>query len=534
MPRGRGPSVRDIRSGPSPLAPRSPLWIDDGAMEAAPAQLNLDCGNKTSMARSVAISPQRYSSSFASQVDRFSRSEYYRANDPRQRAAKQRSPHAFYDAQEQQPHIDVKDPARQHTVFQSAVERFPDDHPDIPPSFRRGMHPQMKKAAPSFAVDESKHLEADHRRWTRNGFFHPRGPRLPVSPRPITADLQAADLTNAGEHVDAMHLSLAQSVQVSPRKLRVMTSRSDRFTTPGTYVANEPRNVLAIKPQYDNDLGPGSYDAASGAIVIPRPGKLQGNFASGSPRLPKDHPPTSGVGSNTASVEHDQRSWTAPRIWTSKAHAGRSVHGAQIGSYELMEGLGRSASPHKRSPDVTYSLDHSAQKRPLSEDMLASKMRYSMPFRSQSPRLEKSKDEKRSIAYPRGAVDQFDLSASAAYPSHLSASVFSSDGSTLSGTHHSAPFASETARFPPTRTLSKTDVDLVEADRKKWHARGQPLTTHSERPTPFTEGSKATPGHYHLLGGSPVPSPGPGTYINPRVWDSQHKASPGSSTPREA
>ena len=28
-PRMRGPSVREIRNGPSPIAPRSPLWVDE-------------------------------------------------------------------------------------------------------------------------------------------------------------------------------------------------------------------------------------------------------------------------------------------------------------------------------------------------------------------------------------------------------------------------------------------------------------------------------------------------------------------------
>ena len=68
-PRLRGPSIRDIRTGASPISPRSPLWVEGGEDDDdGPVQLNLDCGTKQSIARSVANSPQRYSTAFASQV----------------------------------------------------------------------------------------------------------------------------------------------------------------------------------------------------------------------------------------------------------------------------------------------------------------------------------------------------------------------------------------------------------------------------------------------------------------------------------
>ena len=82
------------------------------------------------------------------QVPRFGESAYYRSNRPvgiaakdghRQDGHKQR----FYDADQQQPHIGVKDPARQNTVFRSEVARFPSDMPAFE---ARGLHPQMKKA----------------------------------------------------------------------------------------------------------------------------------------------------------------------------------------------------------------------------------------------------------------------------------------------------------------------------------------------------------------------------------------------------
>ena len=545
--RARGPSVRDMIRGPSPVSPRSPLWVEGGHDDYDdPPPLDLDCGSKQSIARSVATSPQRYSGAFSSQarchrrialrtlmrsphtcaspqVPRFAGSAYYRANDPRGIGAKERGTQRFYNAPQQQPHIGVKDPARQHVVFRSSVERFPEDMPSFE---ARGLHPQMKKAQPSFATGDSMHLQADKSHWTRTGFFHPRGPRLPPTPRQLTADLQSSDMEGAGEHIDGMQLSLAQTVQVSPRKLRVMSSRSDRFTTPHTYGANEPRNVLAIRPPYENELGPGSYDAATGAIVVTRPEKPQCNFASGSPRLPKDRPTTS-VGTNTSSVELDNRARLSPRVWTSKAHFGRHASGAQVGSFEGLEGLGRSTSPERRSPDVTYSLDHSVQKRPLGEEVSSSKQRYSPAFRSQSPRLLMSRDEKRSLSYPTDATDQFDLSASAAAKSaNLTLSGFSlatsiGDGTSLSARCSSA-FASESQRFPLIPPPQGSDVDLVDADRRKWHSSGQPLTTRSER---FPNGSWE----------SGEASPGPGTYINPREWkrewgDARQPMSPASPT----
>ena len=454
-------------------------------------------------------------------MPRFGQSAYYRSNRPSGVSAKDRPPR-FYNAAEQQPHIGVKDPARQHTVFRSNVERFPHD---VPSFEARGLHPHMKVAQPSFATGDSKHLDADNDHWKKPGFFSPRGPRLPVSPRGLTAELQASDLQDAGHHVDGMRLTLGQTVHNSPRRLKVMSSRSERFTTPHTYVANEPRQVLAIKPPYQNDLGPGSYDVETSTLVVNSPDQPQCNFASGSPRLPKDEKPLN-CGTNTASVMHDQKTWTAPRVWTAKAHFGRQVHGPQTGSYEGLEGLNRSASPERRSPDVTYSLDHSQQKRPLSEQVSHSKQKYSASFRSHSPRLEKSYDEKRSLAYPRDATDQFDLSASASSSPHgrtLTLSQFSLASATEGGGPRvtSPVFASETQRFPSQAAPPGSEVDLVEADRKRWHASGQPLTTTSPRFHPrWTSDWEAT--------SAQLPSPGPGTYLNQRVWGGNS----GPSSPR--
>ena len=78
------------------------------------------------------------------QVPRFPRSAYYRGADPRAIGAKDGATAGrMYNADQQQPHIGVKDPARQHVVFRSSVQRFPEDMPSFE---ARGLHPQMKKA----------------------------------------------------------------------------------------------------------------------------------------------------------------------------------------------------------------------------------------------------------------------------------------------------------------------------------------------------------------------------------------------------
>ena len=76
--------------------------------------------------------------------------------------------------------------------------------------------------------------------------------------------------------------------QVSPRKLGVMTSRSDRFTTSLTYAHGECRQHLPYprpireRPGSRNVRGRGKHGSS---MTIRRPGVLQCNFASGTPRL---------------------------------------------------------------------------------------------------------------------------------------------------------------------------------------------------------------------------------------------------------
>ena len=393
-------------------------------------------------------------------------------------------------------------------------------------------------AQPSFAVDKSTHLEADEVHRTRHGFFRSSAPRLPTMQRPLTVDLEPLEYV-AGEHVERSHLSLTQTVKVSPQRLKVMSSRASRFTTPLTYAAGETRDIAPLREPYDTGLGPGSYR-------MPEPGadghdatKPNYVFMSGSPRLHRPRMPLS-VGGNVSSVEADRASWAEPHTFVAKAQRGLDVDGPQPGSYEDREGLGRAISPVRRSPDKAYTTDLSVQKRPLAMDVASSSLRYSPAFRSSSPRLQISIDERRSLDMPAGATDAYDLSASASRSAFMpiNAQVLSSSRSQSTKSLHEtgamhrtadpaatpppAGFGSTLPRFAPLTApvgLQVEVMDCFESDRKKWHANGQPLTGNGERESRALKCNTEE-----------ELSPGPGSYIQPRMWKASNE--PDSSTRR--
>ena len=208
--RSASPSIMSMSST---ISPRSPLWVEDEYEQELPVrELDLDCGSKSGIARSVSVSPRRYSGAFSSQVPRFGQTAYYASSDPRQLGAKDRGVRSVYDAAAQQPHLCVREPDRPSTVFRSNVARFGAQRTN-------GLHPNSKIPQPSFEVENSKLLEFDRSSWSRAGFFHSRGPRLQPQQRPMTADLDAPDLSAAAHHVDAMHLPLRQCVAVCAFRL---------------------------------------------------------------------------------------------------------------------------------------------------------------------------------------------------------------------------------------------------------------------------------------------------------------------------
>jgi len=173
-----------------------------------------------------------------------------------------------------------------------------------------------------------------------------------------------------------------------------------------------------------------------------------------------------------------------------------------VGSYEGIDGLGRSTSPERRSPDVPYNSEASIQKRPLLAEVKASALKFSPAFRSHAARITPSYDETRSLQYPEGATDQFDLHTLATSGFSM-ASLHSGDGSS-----NTQPFASTTERFPPVRKANDSEQDLLEHARKRWLSPGQPMTTNSDR-------------FAHMKTSDGESSPGPGTYIKPKVWESE-------------
>jgi len=469
------------------------LWSDSDNHDPDPQELNPDCGTKSTIARSVSMSPQRYSSAFGSQVPRFNENAYYGQHDPRALAAKPRGTQRAYDAFVQQPRIGVKDPTRGSPQFTSTVSRFNNG---------LGTHPNRITPLPSFAPGSGLDMDREH--WKRNGFFHPRGPRLPQTAPTLTSGLEPANLSAAAEHVDSMVMSLQQAVSVSPKRLKNMSSRTSRFIAPLNFTAGDPRWPNSLHPPYQNSLGPGSYDVrAQTAMVINEPGKPQNTFASGSPRLKPDPLPMN-VGSNLSSLELDERSRAGVKIYMAKGKSGRVVPGPQPGSYEDMKGLGRATSPERRSPDVPYNSEASIQKRPLHLEVKNSPLKFSPAFRSHAVRLALSYDETRSLEYPTAATDQFDLATLATSRASM-ASLHSADGGV-----NTQPFASTAERFPRVLKANDSEQDLVEHARKRWLSPGQPMTAHSDR-------------FAHMKTNEAETSPGPGTYIKPKQWESHEE-----------
>jgi len=498
------------------MAPQPhPLW--EPPSEPQPSELNLDTGSKKGISSVVASSPQKYSGAFTSKTPKLGREE------------RARVPDRFYNHAKSA--VSINDPGRKNVIFRSDIARFEAGGSGMS---SRGMHPNTVKPQPSYATEKSTHLDADESYRARHGFFRSSGPRLVKQWRPLSIDLEPLEYP-AGEHAPAGgHLTLAQTVTISPQRLKIMSSRSSRFTTALTYVEGETRNIAPLREAYDTGLGPGSFETFSpqtDATQLGVDGKAKANgvFASGSPRLSKRPKPLS-VGGNTASVGQDAKSWAEPHAYVPRADRGLKAAGPQPGSFEDKAGLSRAVNPIRRSPDISYHSELSVQKRPMASDMQASPQRYSPAFRSNEPRLQISVDERRSLEYPTAATDPYDLSASASvstfrpissYP--VLSPVGARDGASpllaarglacSAGSEHTPlearGFGSTIPRFPPLTAPEGLNVntgDIFDADRKKWLRQGQPLTANEER---FLE-------HTH---DEAVTSPGPGSYLNPRSWE---------------
>lgn len=272
-------------------------------------------------------------------------------------------------------------------------------------------------------------------------------------------------------------MPLGQAVRASPRKYAAaMISKSDRFTSSYTYSANEPRNVMAISPAYGDSkgarsIGPGFYEGAeahTASMIVHSPEKLDQNFMSASPRLPRDKAPMN-VGGSVASVGQDKASWKHKAIgahgpYTSKVGRpmGANIVGPQLGSYEGMWGVGRAASPIHRGADVLYA--NNSYVKPIAEAVGDSPRLYASSFHSGAPRLHVPLATRRSMRYDSiGATDSLDLAASARnqFANGMRSSVSTLDGFTgRSGSGRSSPaFADTTARFSDYKKVVGTAGD---------------------------------------------------------------------------
>ena len=89
---------------------------------------------------------------------------------------------------------------------------------------------------------------------------------------------------------------------------------------------------MAIQPMYGEykdtrRIGPGHYIGAetlTASCIIPEPDKLDKNFISASPRLPRERAPMN-VGSNTATVALDKAKWDQKATGTNRYHAAKST-----------------------------------------------------------------------------------------------------------------------------------------------------------------------------------------------------------------
>jgi len=449
-------------------------------------ELNLDTGHKASIATRVKASPQMYTGAFKSKAPRLAATapEYFAGgrNALKNPGAAFRGPTYRHIAS---PWMPITDPSRQHSPFRSATDRMARS----PTMYRSGMHPGMQTAQGEYMLAASSEgIDSNH--WKRLGFFESHGARLSPPPRRETEGVK--------EDSDAVykHKTVSNGVDSSPQRMSVMRSTAERGTT-------------VPDPPYSTSLGPGSYDYEP-TSELHKSKQPTPSMHSRRPRFKKPskeaHKTTLGGG---VSAEIEGRDAWDRSAFLPQGHSGRSVTGPQLGSYEGVsegagrdEGLGRATSTYLRSPDITYQITNSPQKRNLVDAVSAAPRKYTNSFKSKEERLEKSWTETLSLSMPEAGVDPLDLSASAA--SGFSKLSMADD---LAGNQRAlSSFKSETQRFGAVGTLSKgPDGVWLDQDKKAWSKDlKQPLTSKSPYKT-FIDSAKKE-------------APGPGTYVSSPVW----------------
>ena len=425
--------------------------------------LDTNCGNKAGIAQQVAKSPKKLAVAFRSKQPQ--RQPHRKSAWKGEESPDQPVPSSFM----------TREPWRSQSSYRSKRDRF-----DFT---RAGAHPNLSPPIPSFTP--GKELERDRQEWERPTFYASNAPRHMAHRRPLTSDIDTA--------LGSVTHGLADRMRLSPQHISPMTSKRSRFV---------PVEAGKAAPQ----LGPGSYDtpaAGSHPEMGAGPGTGTGRptptVISSSPRF---HKLRDGNGGSTTDLRQDsKRTWDRPLMaHTAHGPSGRVVAGPQTGSYEGRAGIGRAASPERRSPDLIYRVEVSPQKLSLVGEMEASPVAYSASFRSTAERLP-SPDALDATGRPR-------LSESRRGPSPEATMKWSADAA--EATLRMSPprpttygYASTSPRFPASRTASESITTAADKmDTRHW-TEGIVRVTDSRPAEQF--GSFAT-------------SPGPGTYLTQAQW----------------
>ena len=207
--------------------------------------------------------------------------------------------------------------------------------------------------------------------------------------------------------------------------------------------ANEPRNVMAISPAYGDSkelgaLGLAFYEGAeahTASMIVHSPEKLDQNFMSASPRLPRDKAPMN-VGGSVASVGQDKVSWKHKAIgahgpYTSKVTADGRQHCGAVFNHTRACGQARAwCRPFIAAPTYSTQTIFTSSRSPRRWAIrLACTPRPSTVVLLGSMRLcHAALDALRPI----GATDSLDLAASARnqFANGMRSSVSTLDGFT--------------------------------------------------------------------------------------------------------
>jgi hypothetical protein len=309
-----------------------------------------------------------------------------------------------------------------------------------------------------------------------------------------------------------------------------MASRESRFVDPGAFAGADPRLRLARPP---SSLGPGSYDTAQAERCLLHSASAANAarlpFASKRPRIGADAPSLTPPAGGAALVQ-DALSWRQGASFMARSPSGRMrANGPQLGSWEgparipVVQGraavVSSPSSPEMRSPDVSYRVEQSAQKKPLQLEVQASPLRYSPSFRSALEQRPQPDEVRRSLRTPAFSESSFDVA-------DLAGTQFDRS---ISSRQHSGRASPAFSDRQPRFALDRSDAHAFPAaalvsDQRAWSAHGRTITARADKVTIFAEES--------LVGQVSDRSPGPQRYGALRDWSPPQTAPHSPNRPR--